>query len=181
MKGLRLALFSAACLMSGSALAHRGHDTLSVVEIDARRGEVVVTHYLAAHDVEPGVLRHVAPDAQPSLDDAQALAALTGYVGENFALRADGAEIALKPDGNTLAGDNIELRYRGPLPHPQQSLQVRASVFADIYPEINNQVNVRQDGVTRTLVFGDGPEWQRVPTDDVQAATHHRHTGHMHR
>lgn len=167
MRALRSAgLVLAAGLATGNAFAHRGHDTLSVVEIDGGSGQVSVTHHLAAHDIEPGVLREIAPQAQPSLDDAQALAALTGYVGRHFALADDSGEVALQLDDVQLSGDDIQLRYRGRLRDAHAPLQAHALLFAEVYPEISNQVNVRRDGVTRTLVFGEGPEWQPVSFEE---------------
>ena len=43
-------------MLATPALAHRGHASLAVVEIDARSGAVVVTHRLIAHDVEPALV-----------------------------------------------------------------------------------------------------------------------------
>lgn len=150
-----------ACLASASAFAHRGHDTLSVVRIDAK-GQVLVTHHLTAHDIEPGVLRQIAPQAQPSLDDPQALTALTGYVGEHFLLAEGDQTVALTLDKTTLAGDDIELRYRGQLKDHDAALQVRDALLADVFPEIDNQVNVHRGGTTRTLRFTEA-SWQPVP------------------
>lgn len=150
-------------LASGSAHAHRGHDTLSVVRIDAR-GAVTVTHHLTAHDIEPGVLRQIAPQAQPSLDDPQALAALTAYVGKQFVIAEGDAPVALTLDKTALAGDDVELRYRGQLQQADADLQVRDALLADVFAEIDNQVNVHRAGTTRTLRFTDGAAWQAVPS-----------------
>jgi len=54
------------------AAAHRGHGALSVVEIDVKSGEVRVSHRVATHDAEPA-LALIAPDAQTSLDDPDAV------------------------------------------------------------------------------------------------------------
>lgn len=82
----RLAL-PLALMLAAPTAAHRGHASLAVVEIDAKSGAVTVTHRLTAHDVEPALV-DIAPDAQPSLDDPDALAALIAHVGRTFASMA---------------------------------------------------------------------------------------------
>ncbi|MFN3808964.1 MAG: hypothetical protein ACK4SK_17500, partial [Asticcacaulis sp.] len=71
-------LGGAALMLASPALAHRGHHTLSVVEI-AADGAVTVTHTLSAHDSEPELVE-LAPDAQPSVDDPDALKALEAHL-----------------------------------------------------------------------------------------------------
>jgi hypothetical protein len=61
------------------AAAHRGHAALSVVDINAKTGAVTVRHRVAAHDAEP-TLAVIAPDANASLDDPEAIEALKAYM-----------------------------------------------------------------------------------------------------
>ena len=136
--------------LAAPALAHRGHASLVVVEIDTG-GIVTVTHRMAAHDVEPALV-DIAPDAQPSLDDPAALQALVAYVGRTFRI----AGTALTPAGQSLAGDTAVLRYTGRLRGKPASLTISGAMFGETHPDHTTQVNVRRAGVTRTLQFGPG-------------------------
>lgn len=140
------------------ALAHRGHSSLSVVEI-AADGSVKVSHRMAAHDVEPA-LRDIAPDAQPNLDDPEALAALVRHVERAFTLAtADGRRVVLRHIGSELSGDDVRLSFEGTISQLGADLLVDSDLLESYYPGQENQVNVRRGGVTRTLVFrrGDAP------------------------
>jgi hypothetical protein len=158
----RLASLAAAAMLvlPGAAVAHRGHASLSVVEIDPATGAVTVTHRMAAHDVEPA-LSVIAPDAQQSLDDAAAVAALVAYAGRAFQVwDADGKAVVLQHQGTKLAGDSVELVYSAQLPAPAKAVSVDSNLFEDAHDDQENQVNVRRGKVTRTAVFrlGDAPQ-----------------------
>lgn len=151
--------------LAGPAAAHRGHATLSVVEIDAVTGLVTITHLLTAHDVEPA-LSVIAPRAQASVDDPDAIAALVAYAGWAFRLSdAKGRPVVLKPLRTDLAGDNVTLVYGAKLPRGTRAVSVDSNLFEEVYPDQENQVNVRARKVTKTAVFraGDGP--QRIALD----------------
>ncbi|WP_164155489.1 DUF6702 family protein [Sandarakinorhabdus rubra] len=153
--GLLALLFA---LLAGPAAAHRGHATLSVVEIDAATGAVAVTHRMAAHDVEP-TLVNLAPDAQPSLDDPAAVGALVAYLGRAFAVRG----VPLQFVGQTLAGDTVIMRYAGTLAGRPDSLTIAGALFGATWSDHTTQVNVRRGGETRTLVFAAGDPPKTVP------------------
>ncbi|PZR36938.1 MAG: hypothetical protein DI526_01725 [Caulobacter segnis] len=136
------------------AAAHRGHGALSVVELDAKTGAVSVSHRIPAHDAEPA-LAMIAPGAQASFDDPEAVDALKGYMADRFSVSVAGQRVALTLKDMTLGADEIRLEYVGqasPADVPA-AITVRAPLFADIYGDQVNQVNVRRLGVTRTLVF----------------------------
>lgn len=140
------------------AAAHRGHGVLSVVEIDARTGGVSVSHRIPAHDVEPA-LTQIAPDAQSSLDDPDAVEALKIYMLRTFSLRVNGAIVDLTLRDLTLGADEVRFEYVGQVSpaDARAAIEVRAAMFADIHRDEVNQVNIRRLGVTRTLVFN-GPD-----------------------
>lgn len=157
-----LAAAALALLLPATASAHRGHSSLSVVEIDPRTGEFTVEHRMAAHDVEP-MLVSIAPDAQPSLDDPEALAALRAYGGRAFRVwPASGAPAALTFVDDELVGDNVRLRYRGRLPTPVTAVRVDSDIGEETHDDQENQVNVRVGGVTRTVLFHRGSGSQAV-------------------
>jgi hypothetical protein len=158
----RLLAVAAAALLAlpGMAAAHRGHASLSVVEIDAATGAVTITHRMAAHDVEPA-LAVIAPDAQQSLDDADALKALEVYAGRVFRLwDAEGRAVTLQHRRTNLAGDSVELVYAAQLPAPAQAVTVDSGLLEEAHADQENQVNVRRSKVTRTVLFrvGDAPQ-----------------------
>ena len=138
-------------LGAAPACAHRGHASLAVVEIDAKSGAVAVTHRLLAHDVEPALI-DIAPAAQPSLDDPDAVQALVAYVGQRFAIRG----VVLVPAGQKLAGDTIELRFIGRLKGKPAQLLISGALFGETWDDHLTQVNVRRAGVTRSINFGPG-------------------------
>lgn len=148
---MRWLLLLALLLTPMPATAHRGHASLSLVTIEAD-GAVMVVHHFTAHDVEPALVA-IAPDAQPSLDDADSLAALKAYVARRFVV--EGAALTLQ--STEMAGDALTMTFKGSMV-PAKAVVVRAALFGETYPDHSAQVNVRQGGVTRTLWFlpGDG-------------------------
>lgn len=149
----------AALTLSWPASAHRGHDALSVVEIEPQTGRLLVTHRAAAHDVEPA-LSEIAPDAQQSLDDPAAREALEAYGARAFRIwDAGGAPVALTHVSTDLAGDRVTLVYAGRLAPPAKSLVVDSDLFEAQHPDQENQVNVRRGKVTKSarFVLGTGP------------------------
>jgi len=161
-----LAIVAAAILaLPSGAAAHRGHASLSVVEIDAATGMVTISHRAAAHDVEPA-LSVIAPDAQQSLDDPAAVAALEAYAGRVFRLwDADGKPVALQHRETKLAGDSVQLVYTARLPLPAQAVSVDSGLFEEAHADQENQVNVRRNKVTKTVLFRPGDAAQRVSFD----------------
>jgi hypothetical protein len=155
-----IGLAAVALIAAAPAVAHRGHATLSVVEIDARTGAVMVTHRMAAHDVEP-VLANIAPDAQPSLDDPDAVKSLVAYVGREFRI----AGVPLAYAGQILAGDTVVLRFTGRLQGKPKTLAIAGGMFGETYADHATQVNVRRAGITRSLQFrpGDPPQTLALP------------------
>lgn len=162
----RTALLCATALIACAfpAAAHRGSSTLSVVLIDAGTGAVTITHHMAAHDVEP-VLSRIAPDAQPSVDDQEAMAALVRYAGRAFVVADDRGRVQLMHSETRLAGDDVRLVYTARLDPPGRSVTVDSNLFEESRPNQENQVNVRRAGITRTVLFRPGSEPQRVDFD----------------
>ena len=147
------------------AAAHKGHSTLTVVEVDAASGAVTVTHQMAAHDAEPALV-FIAPDAQPNLDDEDALKALVAYVGRSFTLRdADGARVPLALKRSDLDGDDVRLVFEGRLKPPAQLIGVDSRIFADVHPDEENLVNVHRLKVTRSATFTAGSDAQVMRFD----------------
>lgn len=152
MTGLRVAAIGLLLALSAPLSAHRGQDALTVVEIDDARGEVVATHHFAAHDIEP-LLPRLAADAEASLDDPVAQAALTTHLARHFTLSTGDGEIALILDALRLRGDDVRVVYRGRFPKAATALDLHSTLGADLTAGSSHQVNVRRHGVTRTLVF----------------------------
>jgi len=136
------------------AVAHRGHGALSVVEINARTGAITVSHRAPAHDVEPA-LAVIAPDAQASLDDPDAIEALKAYMLKQFCVAVGGKIVELTLKDLTLGADEVRFDYVGKIApgDATAAVGIKAAMFSDVYGDEVNQVNVRRFGVTRTLVF----------------------------
>ena len=153
------------------AAAHRGHGALSVVEIDAKTGAVRVSHRIPAHDAEPA-LALIAPDAQASLDDPEAIEALKIYMLEHFGVAVNEAPIALALKDMTMGADEVRFEYAGKIAPADAAaaVTVKAAMFADVYGDEVNQVNIRRLGVTRTLVFNGAEAALPQTLDAVDAA-----------
>jgi len=115
-------MFAAACLVLAPlpAAAHRGHGVLSVVEIDAKTGGIRVSHRIPTHDVEPA-LAQIAPDAQTSLDDPEAVletdaATLRGLVFGDVPLADARQRGAIRIEGNEAAAERFLRSFRRPAP-----------------------------------------------------------------
>ena len=144
------------------AVAHRGHAGLTVIEIDPVSGTVSVMHRFAAHDVEPA-LPTIAPEAQPSLDDPRAVADLEAHLGARFRVSIDGADVPVSHAGTTLAADNVRVDFAGETADRDiDEVTVDLDFFPGVHDDQEQQVNVRIDGVTRTVVFRPGSTAQTV-------------------
>lgn len=148
--------------LAAPALAHRGHAGLTVIEIDPASGAVSVTHRFAAHDVEPALVS-IAPEAQPSLDDPQAVADLEAHLGQRFRLDVDGVAVPVAHTHTRLAGDNIRVDFAGETSdHDVREVTIDLDFFPGVHDDQEQQVNVRVNGVTRTVVFRPGSSAQTV-------------------
>ena len=144
------------------ALAHRGHSGLTVIEIDPATGVVSVVHRFAAHDVEPALVS-IAPRAQPSLDDPRAVAELETHLRQRFRLDIDGAAIPVTHAATDLAGDNIRVEFAGETSDRSiAAVTIDLDFFPGVHDDQEQQVNVRINGVTRTVVFRPGSAAQTV-------------------
>ena len=148
---------------AGPAAAHKGHAGLTVVEIDPASGGVTVVHRFYAHDIEPAFAT-IAPDAQPSLDDPAAVKALEEHLQARFRLDVEGARVALHHTDTVLAGDNVRIESAGRIAPTAavHSVGVDLDFFPDVYEDMEQQVNVRIAGVTRTVVFAPGSTAQTI-------------------
>lgn len=160
MKSLLLGLV-VGVMLAAPALAHRGHATLSVVEIDAATGRVTVNHRMDAHDVEPA-LAEIAPGVQANLDDPDALAALIAYTARAFVLLEGTEAVELAHHSTDLRGDQVRLTYVGRMPTSATRVIVDSNLFVDTHDDQENQVNVRRAKVTKTVVFRQGTSAQEV-------------------
>lgn len=147
-------------LMASQALAHRGHNTLSIVDIDTK-GVVTVTHVLSAHDTEPELVT-LAPDAQPSVDDPEALKALERHLSRNFTVNGQALELV----STEFKGDDLTLVYRGKLKSPAKTVTIDYDLFPDSETAPVGMVNVHENGVVKSLTFlrGDGPQAVDFPS-----------------
>jgi hypothetical protein len=145
-------------LLPAAVAAHRGHASLAVVAVPVKGDVITITHRMTAHDVEPALVA-IAPDAQPSLDDAEALAAFTRYVAQNC--RIAGVPLALT--SQALDGDDVRLVYTGRLKRGTKALDIACALFGETWRGHHVQVNVQSGGITRTLHFRPGTGPQRVP------------------
>lgn len=165
---MRAVLLAAGLLLgvASPAAAHRGHAVLTVVELEPISGRATITHRFAAHDVEPALVT-IAPAAQPTLDDPAAVDALGRYVGRAFRIGA-AAPVALKLESYAAEGDDVLMTYAAVLPPGTTAVTVDSDLFEETHPDMENQVNVRVRGVTRTLLFRRGSEPQTL---DLGATT----------
>ncbi|WP_294299235.1 DUF6702 family protein [uncultured Sphingomonas sp.] len=144
----------ALALLAAPAAAHRGHDALTVVTLGAAN-TVTVSHRFEAHDIEPA-LSSIAPDAQASLDDPDAVRALVAYLGRRFVLSDAKGAVALTPGKVDIDAQEVRVAFTGKVQPGTKALTVRSSVLRDVYPRQTNQVEVRRGKTVRTLIVSDG-------------------------
>lgn len=147
-----LALLAAVAIIA-PAQAHRGHDSLAVVTL--ADGKVTVSHRFEAHDIEPA-LSKIAPQAQVSLDDPKAVAALQNYILRRFTLTIDGKPVALSHVSTDLTHSQVRIDYVGKASRRPKTVTVRSTVLTDVYRAQVNQVNVRQGNVVKSLTLRGG-------------------------
>lgn len=140
--------------------AHRGHDAMSVVTL-AAGGKLTVSHRFEAHDLEPALAR-IAPDAQTSLDDAEAIAALKAYLLRRFTVSAKGKAVALSVTAVDIDAAQVRVECVGNVKGSPKMLEVQSTVLRDVYPGQVNQVVFRHGKILRTLRFA-GSEAYSVP------------------
>ena len=150
MKRLRYWVAMAWVLVATGALAHRGHHTLSVVAFDAQ-GRVTVTHTLSAHDTEPELVA-LAPDASPSLDDPDALAALQTHLTQAF--KVNGATPTYV--SHAFNEEDVVFTYQCPSQGMPRTVTIDYRLFPASVRPGTGLVNVRYQGVTRSLRFTPG-------------------------
>jgi hypothetical protein len=149
----------ASLALAPQAGAHRGHDAMSVVTLEPD-GKVMVSHRFEAHDLEPA-LAEIAPNAQTSLDDPDAIAELKTYLLAHFKLRADGAEVPLAVSSVDIGVREVRMNYAGQVKGRPRAVAIQTTILRDIYPRQVNQVEVKRGTFARTLRFG-GDEVQTV-------------------
>jgi len=148
-----LAAAGASAALSPAA-AHRGHDALTVVTV-ASDGALIVSHRFETSDIEPALAR-IAPDAQPSLDDPEAVAALVAYLQRHFTVSSERGPIALTPGKSDLGASEVRISFTGTAGRPFRRLTLSGDMLGDIYPGQVNQVNVRAGATTRTVALSAG-------------------------
>ena len=136
------------------AAAHRGHDALTVVTV-AANGSLTVSHRFEASDIEPALAR-IAPNAQPSLDDPEAVEALVTYLQRRFTVSSERGPIALVPGKTDLGASEVRVSFTGNASRPFRRLTLRSDLLGDVYPNQVNQVNIRAGATTRTLALSAG-------------------------
>ena len=151
---------AAAAVWAPAALAHRGHQTRSLVEVGLN-GEVRITHTLIAHDTEPELV-HLAPDAAPTVDDADALQALLAHLSEAF--RVNGARGQYH--SHELGPDVLTFVYKTKIAVASNAAPLRVTINYGLFPGSYTApvglVQVRYRGVTKGLQFLRGAAPQTV-------------------
>ncbi len=133
------------------AHAHRGHDAMSVVTL-LPDGKVTVSHRFEAHDLEPA-LAEIAPNAQTSLDDPDAIAELKTYLLAHFSVSADGIAVPLTVASVEVGVRDVRVDYAGTVQGRPKAVAVKSTILRDIYPRQVNQVSVRRGQYVQTLRF----------------------------
>ncbi|WP_109798577.1 MULTISPECIES: DUF6702 family protein [Novosphingobium] len=146
---LRFAAAFAVMAAAASAQAHRGHDAMSVVTIEPG-GHLVVSHRFEAHDLEPA-LAAIAPAAQTSLDDPDAIEALKGYLQARFTIRVGATPVPLAFRSIDVGVQQVRVDYEGTLRGTPKTLSLQSTILRDVYAKQVNQVVVRRGQTVRTL------------------------------
>lgn len=155
--GLAVASLVAAAV---PAAAHRGHDAMSVMTL-APGGKLTVSHRFEAHDLEPA-LAQIAPEAQTSLDDPEAITALKAYLLGRFTVSSKGKAVPLTITMVNVDAAQVRVECSATIKGAPETLEVESTILRDIYPTQVNQVIFRHGKTVRTLRFS-GSEAYSVP------------------
>ena len=110
----------------------------------------------AATGAEPGSVLLDSASIEFSAD-------LEAHLGARFRLSIDGADVPVTHAGTALAADNIRVDFAGETADRDiEAVTVDLDFFPGVHDDQEQQVNVRIDGVTRTVVFRPGSEAQTV-------------------
>lgn len=148
---LAMATMLAMVSLAPQAVAHRGHDAMSVVTFGPE-GQVTVSHRFEAHDLEPA-LAEIAPNAQTSLDDPDAIAELKTYLLAHFAMQADGVAVPLTVASIDIGVRDVRVDYAGTVAGRPKAVALKSTILRDIYPRQVNQVSVRRGQYVQTVRF----------------------------
>ncbi|MFN3212670.1 MAG: DUF6702 family protein [Henriciella sp.] len=158
-----LVAFAAALMLPAPASAHEQAVAFTELTVKANGAEtdcsvqgctLEVAHRLAIHDAE-STLMHVLGARADLYGDREAQSKFEAYVADQFSLAdaQSGEAIEL-----TLLGGEVERGYywvylEGELPASTTELSVINTVMMDAIENQTNRVNIRQNDMTRTLVF----------------------------
>jgi hypothetical protein len=148
-------------MTAGPAAAHRGHDAMTMVTL-GDGGRLTVSHRFEAHDLEPALAK-IAPDAQTSLDDPEAITALKAYLLRRFTVSAKGKAVGLTITAVDIDASQVRVECAGTVKGAPKTLELQSSILRDVYPSQVNQVIFRHGKFARTLRFA-GSEAYQVPT-----------------
>ena len=147
-------------MFAGSIAAHRGHQGVCLVVIDEKTRDVRIAHVFSAHDLEPELVT-IAPQAQPSVDDPDALKALIDHMATRFSVNRQSS----KPLGHEFEADQLRFTYGLKLKSVRGPIKIAYDLFPYSTRHVTTRITIRfvpikGPPVVKSLTFqpGDSPK-----------------------
>ncbi len=141
-------------LLNTTAGAHGFHAAFTVIEADAKTGDLHIVHRMFTQDIE--ALIKARTNAAVTVRSGAAFeAALESYLRAAFTLRDEaGTALPLTWSHATVADDLVVAYFEAPRAATNR-LAVDSQLLMETNPDQVNTVNVTLNGDTQTVVFRD--------------------------
>ncbi|MEM9670637.1 MAG: DUF6702 family protein [Pseudomonadota bacterium] len=149
-----LAFAWAACALAFSeASAHRQKASLTEVLFNSRTGNIEVAHRFVLHDAEHATHLKFGSNSD-LLGSVETRTTFAEYVSENFEIAGqEGTPLPLITLGSEIKGGHLWIYQETPIIEGLDRLWIRHEALRDIWPEQINRVNLKRNGVVKSLIF----------------------------
>ncbi len=145
------------------ARAHRLESAMTTIESNSSTAQLEIIHEINYHDLEH-VMSQLLGRSTDLASDLPALREAIEWLEEGFDLTdEDKRTFPLKRVGAEIDRGRLLIYYETTHPRGLTSLRVFNQMLMKLIPQQVNQVNIRIDGPTRTLVFRLGDGWKELP------------------
>lgn len=152
-------------LISISAVAlhaHQQKEAYTTVLLNARTGNLEVSHRFFIHDAEHA-LKHLLGGEADILQNAETQHAFAEYIKQRFFLRDGlGHTLNLQDVGYEVEGKYFWVYQEIAIPKRLLSIRVKMDALQDVWLLQVNHVNVEKAGVTRSVRLNKNDGWETI-------------------
>lgn len=142
-------------------MAHQQKQSFTTLLINARTGNLEVSHRFLLHDAEH-VLGMLFEGKNDLLGDLASRNRFAAYVEQHFSLQDENQQaLALQTVGNEAEGKYFWVYQEMPAPKAK-SLRVRHTALQEVWPTQINYINVENEAGVRSLRITNEQQWFEV-------------------